>query len=43
MSSWDILSGSVKPAENVLVFDDNGGHPGMSAAETIANAGSDWS
>ncbi|MGD9914361.1 MAG: FAD-dependent oxidoreductase, partial [Rhizobiaceae bacterium] len=40
VSSWDILSGSVKPAENVLVFDDNGGHPGMSAAELIANAGS---
>ncbi|BCH30727.1 N-methylproline demethylase [Mesorhizobium sp. L-8-10] len=40
VSSWDILSGSVKPAENVLLYDDNGGHPGMSAAEVIANAGS---
>jgi 2,4-dienoyl-CoA reductase-like NADH-dependent reductase (Old Yellow Enzyme family) len=39
-SSWDILSGSVKPAENVLLYDDNGGHQGMSAAEMIANAGS---
>jgi N-methyl-L-proline demethylase len=29
----------VKPAENVLLFDDNGGHQGMSAAEMIANAG----
>jgi NADPH-dependent 2,4-dienoyl-CoA reductase/sulfur reductase-like enzyme len=39
-SSWDIIAGSVKPAENVLLFDDNGGHPGMMAAETIAEAGS---
>ena len=38
-SSWDILSGSVRPGERVLLYDDNGGHPGMSAAETIANAG----
>jgi NADPH-dependent 2,4-dienoyl-CoA reductase/sulfur reductase-like enzyme len=30
----------VKPAENVLLFDDNGGHQGMSAAELIADAGS---
>jgi hypothetical protein len=39
-SSWDILAGSVKPADNVLLFDDDGGHPGMSAAAMIANAGS---
>src|SRR5690606_7795089 len=39
-SSWDLLSGAVKPAENVLVYDDNGGHPGMSTAEVAANAGS---
>ncbi|MDF1601155.1 NADH:flavin oxidoreductase [Mesorhizobium sp. YIM 152430] len=39
VSSWDILSGAAKPAENVLLFDDNGGHQGMSAAEMIANAG----
>ena len=40
VSSWDILSGAVKPAETVLLYDDNGGHQGMSAAEAIANAGS---
>ncbi|MCC0015122.1 MAG: NADH:flavin oxidoreductase [Rhodobiaceae bacterium] len=40
VSSWDILSGDVKPAANVLVFDDNGGHPGMQAASIIAQAGS---
>ena len=38
-TSWDILAGAVKPAENVLLFDDNGAHPGMSAAELIAEAG----
>ncbi|SIQ04287.1 2,4-dienoyl-CoA reductase [Rhizobium sp. RU33A] len=38
-SSWDILAGSVKPEGPVLLYDDNGGHPGMSAAEVIANAG----
>ena len=28
-SSWDIIAGAAKPAENVLLYDDNGGHPGM--------------
>jgi 2,4-dienoyl-CoA reductase-like NADH-dependent reductase (Old Yellow Enzyme family)/thioredoxin reductase len=40
VSSWDILSGDVKPAKEVLLFDDNGAHPGMQAAEAIAEAGS---
>lgn len=39
-SSWDILAGSVKAGENVLLYDDNGGHQGMSAAEVIAQGGS---
>ena len=39
-SSWDIIAGAAKPAENVLIYDDNGGHQGMTAAELIANAGS---
>jgi NADPH-dependent 2,4-dienoyl-CoA reductase/sulfur reductase-like enzyme len=38
-SSWDILAGSTKPGDTVLLFDDNGAHPGMSAAEVIANSG----
>ncbi len=38
-SSWDILAGSVKPEGPVLLYDDHGGHPGMSAAEVIAHAG----
>ena len=40
VSSWDILSSEVKPADDVLVYDDNGTHPGMTAAEFIADAGS---
>ena len=40
VSSWDILSGDAKPAANVLLFDDNGAHPGMQAATLIAKAGS---
>ena len=38
-SSWDIIAGAAKPAENVLLYDDNGGHQGMTAAEMIANSG----
>jgi 2,4-dienoyl-CoA reductase-like NADH-dependent reductase (Old Yellow Enzyme family)/thioredoxin reductase len=40
VSSWDILSGQVKPAPRALVFDDNGAHSGMQAAEFLAEAGS---
>jgi len=39
VSSWDILSATVKPADHVLVYDDNGAHPGMQAAELIAEHG----
>ena len=39
-SSWDIISGAIKPAANVLVYDDSGAHQGMTAAEIVANAGS---
>ena len=39
-TSWDLLTGLVKPAENVIVYDDNGAHPGVSAAEYAARAGS---
>ena len=41
VSSWDILAGTTRPEASVLLFDDNGGHPGMSAAEVIANAGAE--
>lgn len=39
VSSWDIASGEVQPAGRVLVFDDNGNHPGLQAAEMAAEAG----
>ena len=38
-SSWDIVSGAVKPGETVLLYDDNGAHAGMTAAEMLVNAG----
>jgi len=40
VSSWDILSGDAKAAEDVLLFDDNGAHQGMAAAEMLIDAGS---
>ena len=39
-SGWDILAGDVKPGDDVLLYDDNGAHPGLQAAEFIAEAGS---
>ncbi len=39
VSSWDVISGQVRPAETALVFDDNGMHPGMQAAELLAESG----
>jgi hypothetical protein len=38
-TTWDILSNTVKPADSVLLYDDNGAHPGMTAAEFIAESG----
>ncbi|WP_339765095.1 NADH:flavin oxidoreductase [uncultured Sulfitobacter sp.] len=40
VTSWDIISGDVKPAENVLIYDESGDHPGLQAAEVAASAGS---
>jgi 2,4-dienoyl-CoA reductase-like NADH-dependent reductase (Old Yellow Enzyme family)/thioredoxin reductase len=39
VSSWDILSGDVKPGRNVLLFDDAGDHPALQAAEVLAAVG----
>ena len=38
-SAWDILSGDVKPAANVLIFDDAGDHAGLQAADLISAGG----
>jgi 2,4-dienoyl-CoA reductase-like NADH-dependent reductase (Old Yellow Enzyme family)/thioredoxin reductase len=39
VSSWDIISGDVKPGTNVLIFDDAGDHAALQAAEILANSG----
>ncbi len=39
VSSWDIISGDVKPGTNVLVYDDAGDHAALQAAEVIAKTG----
>ncbi len=39
VTSWDLISGDVKPAENVLIYDESGDHPGLQAAEIAAQAG----
>lgn len=39
VSSWDIISGDIKPGANVLVYDDAGDHAGLQAAELIAKSG----
>ena len=38
-SAWDILSGDVKPGQDVLIFDDAGDHAGLQAAGIIAATG----
>jgi 2,4-dienoyl-CoA reductase-like NADH-dependent reductase (Old Yellow Enzyme family)/thioredoxin reductase len=39
VSAWDILSGEVKPGEQVLLFDDAGDHSALQAADVIAQSG----
>lgn len=36
---WDVLSGSFRHKGDVLLYDDNGQHPGLDAAEVLARAG----
>ena len=40
VSSWDMIAGDVKPAQNVLIYDESGDHAGLQAAEIAAAAGS---
>jgi N-methyl-L-proline demethylase len=37
--TWEVLGGGVRPAGDILIFDDNGGHPGLDAAEYLAERG----
>ena len=32
VSAWDLISGDVKPAQNVLIYDESGDHPALMAA-----------
>ena len=41
VSSWDIIAGAIKPEGPVLLYDDNGAHTGMTAAEMIAATGAE--
>jgi pyruvate/2-oxoglutarate dehydrogenase complex dihydrolipoamide dehydrogenase (E3) component len=38
---WDILGGEVRPGDSVLLYDDDGTHSAMSAAEVIARSGAE--
>ena len=38
-TSWDLLSGAARPSGEVIVYDDNGAHPGLTAAEFVAESG----
>jgi len=40
VSAWDIISGDVQPADDILIYDESGDHPALQAAEVAANAGS---
>ena len=39
VTAWDLISGDVKPGSNVLIYDESGDHPGLMAAEVVAEAG----
>ena len=39
VSAWDIISGDVKPAESILIYDEAGDHPALQAAEMALGAG----
>jgi N-methyl-L-proline demethylase len=39
VSSWEIISGDVKPGTNVLIYDDAGDHAALQAADVIAASG----
>jgi len=40
VSAWDVIAGDVKPAQNILIYDESGDHPALQAAEIAAFAGS---
>ena len=40
VTTWDLLARQVEPGKDVLIFDEAGGHGGLSTAEDIAKRGS---
>ncbi len=40
VSTWDVLSGSSAPGDDVILFDESGAHSGLSCAEFVASQGS---
>lgn len=40
VTAWDMIAGDVKPAQNILIYDESGDHPALQAAEIAAAAGS---
>jgi NADPH-dependent 2,4-dienoyl-CoA reductase/sulfur reductase-like enzyme len=39
ITSWDLISGDVKPAGHILIYDESGDHPALQAAEVAAQSG----
>lgn len=39
VTAWDLISGDIKPGSNVLIYDESGDHPGLMAAEVVAEVG----
>ena len=39
LSTWDILSGAATPGADIVLFDENGSHGGLSCAEVCGAAG----
>jgi 2,4-dienoyl-CoA reductase-like NADH-dependent reductase (Old Yellow Enzyme family)/thioredoxin reductase len=37
--TWDVMTGSLRPRGEVLVFDDHGGYPALDAVEVLAPTG----
>lgn len=40
-TSWDVLTGAVKPARRIVFYDDDGAHAGMTTAEFLAGSGAE--
>ncbi|MDA5558564.1 NADH:flavin oxidoreductase [Shimia sp. MMG029] len=40
ITAWDLISGDIKPAKSVLIYDESGDHAALQAAELAAAAGS---